>query len=362
MAHHVSKPAQSTPVATQHAVQVRHFAAQAWTEMEAWGVLPTPVNFDLWFTHVSGANQELSRRLTTLMNEGKALTAAALEGLQGDCMAPELDIEAVTDGVKVIQQAAQAVIDHVAGNGEELQRYGNTLSHCATQLGQKQTATDLAQAVAMLSAETVRAAARNRLLEQQLSASTTRIARLKDSLEEVKREATTDVLTGLWNRKAFDVRLRRALSRAKTEGLSLSVLLLDVDHFKRVNDSYGHHTGDLVLRLIGRLLTDSVKGRDTAARYGGEEFAILLAGADLQAGAIVADQIRTALAGKRLIHKKSGEAFGSITVSVGVAQFRLGEAAASLIARADAALYQAKHLGRNRVCTEEAPTITFVAA
>jgi diguanylate cyclase len=168
-------------------------------------------------------------------------------------------------------------------------------------------------------------------------------------MTNLKREATTDALTGLFNWKAFNTRLKQALSEANIDGCPVSVLMLDVDHFKRVNDTYGHHTGDLVLRLIGRLLSESIKGRDTSARYGGEEFAVLLVGADLKAGATAANQIRLALERKGLVEKRSSSDAVSITVSVGVAQFRPNETATSLLERADAAMYQAKHRGNNQV-------------
>ena len=118
--------------------------------------------------------------------------------------------------------------------------------------------------------------------------------------------------------------------------------------------------GDLVLRLVGRVIADYVKGRDTAARYGGEEFAVLLSGADLRPAAIVAGQIRTVLDGKRLTVKGMQGDEGRVTISAGVAQLRAGDSAASLIERADAALYEAKRLGRNRVCIENlAPDDTW---
>ena len=321
--------------------------------MNAAGASPTPRNFELWYTHLSGANPELSRRLEALLNEGAALTPAFLDTLHADCTASEADEDAITEGVEAIGQAAQAMVDQVTTGGEELRRYGNTLSHWTAQLGELQTVDRLVQAVATLTAETARAGERNRILEQQLSASAARIARLKDNLAEVKREAMVDALTSLCNRKGFDARLRRLLSAAKADGSAVSVLLIDVDHFKRVNDTYGHHTGDLVLRLIGRLLRDNVRRHDAVARYGGEEFGVILAGTNLQAGEIVAEQIRAVLDGKRLVNKVSGKGLAGVTVSIGVAQFRSDETAASLIKRADAALYRAKHLGRNRVCAEE---------
>ncbi|MGI4945562.1 MAG: GGDEF domain-containing protein [Janthinobacterium lividum] len=107
-----------------------------------------------------------------------------------------------------------------------------------------------------------------------------------------------------------------------------------------------------MLRLVARLLADNVKGRDTVARYGGEEFAILLTGAGLRAAEVVARQINEALSSKRLATKGTAASFDHVTISVGVAQARPGEAAAALVERADAALYEAKRTGRNRVCVE----------
>jgi diguanylate cyclase len=334
------------------ASDVRRWAARAWSEMEDAGVLPVPHNFDLWFTHVSGANPELSRQIAAILNE-QVMTPVALEALRARFPGPKVDADEVVDRADGIQQAAQAMVDQVAINGEQLRQYGNTLSHWKTELGRNRTLDNLVQAVATLAAETGRASERNRVLEQQLSASSARISRLKDSMADLKREATTDILTGLFNRKALNIRLRRALSEAKADGSPLSVLMLDVDHFKRINDTYGHHGGDLVLRLIGRLLSESVKGRDTSARYGGEEFAVILVGADLKAGASVANQIRLALESKNLVKGRSTDNSHKVTVSIGVAQFRPNETAASLLERADVAMYQAKQLGRNRVCAPQ---------
>jgi diguanylate cyclase len=316
-------------------------------------VLPTPQNFDLWFTHVSGANPELSRQIAALFDRQAVMPTAALQELQTKFAGAKIDMDAVVERADAIQQAAQSVVSQVAGNGEHLRQYGNTLSHWSTRLNNDRTFENLLQAVSTLSAETAKASERNRALEQQLSAATARITRLKDSMEELKREATTDLLTGLVNRKAFAAKMRRALTEARTDGFAVCILMIDVDHFKRVNDTYGHPAGDLVLRLIGRVLADSVKGRDTAARYGGEEFAVLLVRADLKAATTVANQIRVTLESKQLFKKRSAEDPVRITVSVGVAQFRPNETAASVLERADAALYQAKSLGRNQVCAAQ---------
>jgi diguanylate cyclase len=329
---------------------IRRWAARAWLELESAGVPPTPANFELWYRHVNGSTPELSREIAASLDTAATIPAAALKELHAKFPPVHVEADDFAEQASAIQQAAQVLVDQVAGNREHLRQYGATLTNWSAKLAQDQTIETLTHAVATLSAETARAGERNRELERQLSASTARISRLKDSIQDLKRAATTDLLTGLFNRRAFSARLQRALLDARTDGSPASLLMIDVDHFKQVNDTYGHATGDLFLKLIGRVLADSLTGRDTAARYGGEEFAVLLMRADLKAATTVANRLRMTLEDQPLTRKRTaGEAL-RITVSIGVAQFRSDETATSLLARADAALYQAKDLGRNRVC------------
>ncbi len=321
-------------------------------EMQRYGILPIPSNFELWYIHLSGSNPDLSARLSALVQAGVAPTPEQLSALHSDRVATEIDVDAIADGSEQLDHAARAMVEQVAGNQAALRAYGEALSGVAIRLDQDQTMGGLVQAIMVLTAETARASERNRTLEHQLATSAARITKLRQDLVEAKQDATTDGLTGLCNRKAFDVRLRRAMGRAKADQEAMALILLDIDHFKRFNDHYGHRTGDLVLRLVGRVVADNVKGRDTAARYGGEEFAVILAGADLRAGAVVAGQMRAVLDGKRLVTRGEQRHHGSVTISAGVAQFVAGDTAASLVERADAALYAAKHAGRNRVCIE----------
>src|SRR5271166_5597519 len=167
------------------------WAARAFLEMEGAGVLPTPHNFDLWFTHVSGADPELSRQIAAILNKQSVMTPEALEGLHASFRGPKVEMDEVVDRAEGMELAAQAMIDEVVSNGDQLQLYGNTLSHWTTQLTQRQTLDSLLQAVTALSTETARASERNRVLEQRLSAASVRITRLKDSMAALKRAATT---------------------------------------------------------------------------------------------------------------------------------------------------------------------------
>ncbi len=342
-------------VEVDRAAQTHRLAASVWTEMRQHGIVPTPRNYDLWFNYRSGTNPALIQRIVRALEQGQALTPAVLDALYSEFLAgPEIDLDAIGAGTDAIQATTQVLVANVADHRAALTGYGDTLAHWTQHLGHDSSVGSLMRALVALTSETTRAAERNRVLEQQLSASAGRISKLRQSLAAVKQEATTDALTGIANRKAFEARLRRATLQTKTRSDLISVLLIDIDHFKRFNDTYGHKTGDLVLRLVARVLADNVKGRDCAARYGGEEFAVLLAGANLRAGCIVARQICEALSSKHLVNKVSGHGFGHVTVSIGVAQYRPGESAAALVERADLGLYRAKRAGRNRICVEAA--------
>jgi diguanylate cyclase len=142
-------------------------------------------------------------------------------------------------------------------------------------------------------------------------------------------------------------------------GGRLSLLLADIDRFKAFNDSHGHQIGDEVLRAVGRVLKDLVKGRDTPARCGGEAFAVILPDTALADALKIAEQIRARLAGCEPRNLETGEGYGRVTLSLGVAQYRLGEPLGELIQRADRALYRAKRAGRNRVAAENGTKADF---
>jgi diguanylate cyclase len=193
---------------------------------------------------------------------------------------------------------------------------------------------------------------RAKSLEGELQASSAQVSDLRTKLADVRKESLTDGLTGIANRKAFDEAARVTAAAVARDGEEATLLICDIDHFKKFNDTWGHQTGDQVLRLVATCLSENVKGRDTAARYGGEEFGVLLRGTGLDAATRVADQIRMAVESKKLVKKSTGDVLGTITISIGVAQIAAGEPIEAVIRRADACLYGAKHHGRNLVINQ----------
>ena len=173
------------------------------------------------------------------------------------------------------------------------------------------------------------------------------------------RSGFTDVLTGWHNRRYLTVRLNEELARARRDGSRLVCLMLDIDHFKRVNDNWGHAAGDAVLREIAQRIESQVRASDVAARYGGEEFVVLLPGTDVGSAMLLAERIRAAVSATA-IDLPNGETV-TITVSIGISEVQpspqandLKTVGDALIARADVALYAAKSAGRDRVMVEAA--------
>jgi diguanylate cyclase len=185
-------------------------------------------------------------------------------------------------------------------------------------------------------------------LSTKLQARTSEVNALTESLRRAQSEALLDSLTGLKNRRGLE-RAVEDLLREPPGLLGSALLLADIDHFKVVNDTYGHVLGDKVIRAVAHVLRSSIKGRDVAARLGGEEFAILLPQTSLTGAAAVAEQIRGTVEQGRICRPDGNESIGQVTLSVGVAIAKPGDTLEALLERADAAMYTAKRAGRNRI-------------
>lgn len=185
-------------------------------------------------------------------------------------------------------------------------------------------------------------------LNEELTQTQRQMSRINRQLEEqrelYRKASITDMLTGLFNRRYFITTLSHELERSDRYGSSLSLVMCDIDHFKRINDGYGHDQGDVVLQAFAGVLQEDVRGSDIAARYGGEEFIVLLAENPLPEAVQTAERLR-----RKVESLVIGETPISVTASFGVAQYRGGESMEELLRRVDTALYRAKERGRNRV-------------
>jgi diguanylate cyclase len=186
-------------------------------------------------------------------------------------------------------------------------------------------------------------------LRNKLEKSQEEIQALRASLSEAQEIGLRDSLTSIGNRRCFDEILLKEVAESRQAKVPLSLIMCDIDHFKRLNDGFGHVVGDEILKLFARLLCDNVKGRDTVTRYGGEEFAVILPHTPLEGAANLAERIRTQFESKNLTVNKSGERIGKMTASFGVATLSESDTPDLLVQRADGKLYDAKRSGRNCV-------------
>ncbi len=192
---------------------------------------------------------------------------------------------------------------------------------------------------------------KNATLERELNEASNSITKPQTNLDDARRASETGGLTNLPNCRTIDLGLEAEIARAREDRKTLTLLITDVDHFKRLNDSHGHRLGDKVLKLVRRVIKSMLKGPDIPARYGGEEFCIILLTTDLKGGVVVAGQLRKTIAAKVLKSAKTGHCYGNVTLSIGAALLQPTETMETIVERTDAALYLAKRSGRNRVAT-----------
>jgi diguanylate cyclase len=185
-----------------------------------------------------------------------------------------------------------------------------------------------------------------------LKETTDELEALQKEFEQAKTASLVDFLTGVANRKAFDDKLAKCASEASTDKSDLCLLLIDIDHFKKFNDDYGHIVGDEVLKFVTKKTKEIVRGRDFLARFGGEEFVVILPQTPLSGAKTVAENIRAFFSEAKLTAVATSKKLGKVTVSIGAALYRPGEPLETFINRSDQALYLAKNSGRNRVATE----------
>jgi len=314
-----------------------------------------PRNYEVWYTYATGHSPSLNQTINETLAQNGTLSDADLEQIYAAYISPtRLGDKIDNVGSRVMDEINQlaTMMDAAAGSASS---YTENLATVSDKLGTAKDRDALRAIVQTLVTTATQMKENNRTLEERLNASREEINQLQKNLAQVRNESLTDPLTSLANRKHFDQQLTEIMAEAAERNEPLSLAMADIDHFKTFNDTWGHPTGDQVLRLVAMALKQNVKGQDIASRYGGEEFAIILPNTVLRSAVIVADHIRRAVMSKELVKRSTGQNLGRVTVSIGVATTRQDDTPQSLIARADACLYAAKRNGRNRVICESDP-------
>jgi diguanylate cyclase len=312
----------------------------------------TPENYHVWFEYFLGSNQELKASIDELIASENSFSQEINERLYTEYLKggkKEILQEVHKETHKIFQNIFQATLS----TSDLTSNYSVKMEEYSIKLDEAKDITQIQHFIVDIIKDTNDIAKSSKQLNQQLEEATSQIENLNKQLEETEREVLLDALTGLNNRKAFDKKIKELYEIFKKNEDFFSVLMMDIDFFKKFNDQYGHHIGDEVLSIVGSNLKKNLKGKDFSARYGGEEFIALLPNTTLHNACVVADQIREEISKKRLKIKKTGQTIGNITISMGASKIRKGDSAISVVERADAALYMAKDSGRNNVKSEK---------
>jgi diguanylate cyclase len=333
--------------------QAFKIAAEAMGFLRVHELAPIPTHFAVAYGHVSGQHSEVARDVDALVKSGNRLNPDQFAAIYEKYFGFGAEAEKLSAASARIEIAVSNLIRELAIASDNVRSYGDSLDTFTGELSNASSLDSLRTALASVLTETRRIEKAHRAIEERVQSTANEMVELKENLAAMRIEATTDPLTGIGNRNVFDRRLKELIAAASDDNLPLSIVMADIDHFKRVNDSFGHQVGDMVLKRVAATLVECVKGRDLVARYGGEEFVVLLPGTSIKGAYVVAEEIRKTMASRQLTRKSTGQILGQITLSLGIAELRRDGSGKDMIARADAALYAAKTAGRNRTASGE---------
>jgi diguanylate cyclase len=325
-----------------------------------------PQSYELWYAYAAGYNQKLRDEIDHVLQQQGRLSESDLGRIYAQYIS---STRSTGDFERVARRLADEVgqvTRMISAAVTTVERYDERLSEGTAAANSATSEADLKRVVEDLLSATKSMARENDSLKEELEASRVRSEKLTHEIEAVRIESLTDALTQVGNRLYFDDTLARAIVRAGENDVPLTLLLVDIDHFKKVNDQFGHQMGDDVLRLVAARLKSSVRDGEIA-RYGGEEFAVILYNKSIQIGKLIAERIRASIESAEMRVRSTGASIGRVTVSIGVAELKPRLMAADIVQSADDALYAAKRKGRNCVVLEgsieaAAPEICPVSA
>jgi len=312
---------------------------------------PYPHFYELLYTYVSGVNPTLNARINAIFRETDP-TVDLAERLYDTFLKAQDNNERLASASEQLGQGIEVVHDALDAAMTTANAFAGAVQAMTGDLAGEPDHGALQLMARRMLEEARRMQVANHDLEQKLQASRETIAQLHRDLDDARRESMLDPLTKIYNRKFLDELLIKAVNDARSSGTQLSLVLLDIDHFKHFNATWGHQTGDHVLRLVAMTLKSSISSRQVAARYNGKEFAVVLRDTDLEGAMAVAESVRRTIEAKDLLKRSTGEKLGQITCSFGVATLRRGDTPTSLVERTARCLFAAKQAGRNKVVNE----------
>ncbi len=311
----------------------------------------SPENYLVWFEYFIEGNKDLKADIDKILSLGKEFTPSINKKIYNKYFIDKSNKNLLSTHQE-IQKILKSVFDEILLSSELTSDYGGKLKSYSVELGSTLEPSGIRTIVKRMIKDTTRAAETSLILKSRLEKTKAEAQTLKEKLEVAERKVMIDPLTELNNRKAFNNKIKELYDEFQIKKNPFSVVFLDIDFFKKVNDTHGHQIGDEILQVVSGVLKESLKGKDFAARYGGEEFVVLLQTTTLKNAVTVADNIRKEVHKTKLKLTDTGKEMDRVTISLGVSQIREKDTIDSVLKRADDALYLAKDSGRNNVKSE----------
>jgi len=306
----------------------------------------TPVNFGLAVDYLTGNDHEIEKAVRAILAERGQITNGVAEKIIAERHSGQMTAEELGRMLETVEENLHRFSSLAKESRASASDYGEALQARVEDMDKKESPEEVVSVLVGLTRSMVE---KSRQIEAEMRESQKQTRSLQQSLEKARKAADQDHLTGLANRRAFEARFKEELAEAQKNGESLSVAFCDIDHFKKINDTHGHDTGDRVLKFVGSLLTKISGEKCHVARHGGEEFVMLFRGKTVSEACEIVDETRADLASRNLVDRNTGERMNQVSFSGGVADvFGYGDPREALKA-ADRALYLAKEHGRNRV-------------
>ncbi len=325
---------------------------QTLPEMNKRNIPTTPENYSIWYEYVNGENNKLIEAINNLDKQRATFSGKVLKELHLEYIA-NAHQAAVNQLSTSVKEIINDFLTKISSEGEGLTHYANTLSEFSKRVEGVNDIEDIKQLITHLLDETRKREDATQSMQTSLETMAMEMKKLRAEVSKLNSEATTDSLTKVNNRRAFEMEIDNCVSASKAESKPLCLLFVDLDHFKTFNDKFGHTIGDKVLRFVATLLKNNIKGSDSVSRFGGEQFTILLPETEYNDALKVAENIRERLSKQTLSDSAEKIELGTITASIGVANYKYGESSEELVRKADKCMHEAKREGRNRVVGEK---------
>lgn len=322
--------------------------------MRRMGIAGLPRNYELVYEAYSGANPDLTKDIQALP---QPITQEKLDELSRKYFIHQHSQDIVEDAHKAIARNIEDCLKLLRQEQAKLENYGKALNRASDDMAQTDSlkVDIIRNFIQILTTATDTTISDQRNVIKSMVERSGEIERVKDELNEYKRMAHTDVLTQLSNRRAFDDMLAHVYDDKKNV-LYFALVIADIDHFKRINDSYGHPVGDKIIKIIGNLFRAGLRKDVFIARTGGEEFAFILTGTTEEETTNIANRIRATVEKTPFVNQRTGANYGPITLSMGICMAAAADGPDDLYRKADQALYASKNCGRNRVSVYGAGT------